>query len=133
MKSNLYKIHDEMSFFKIWTFFFFVKIIWELSKHCAISIYSKYKTLPCSITIDKFVLRFSPVLEGSTIGGLDSLVFNLFSESTLSSKVLFGSSKIGFSSSPSLTMVSLSWFSEVLTFSLSVGETGASWTTIYWF
>lgn len=75
---------------------------------------------------------------GSTIGlsvGLDSLVFNLLSETTLSSTVLFGSSVIGFSTSPSctLTMVSLSWSSGVLPVSLSVGETGASWTTIYWF
>jgi len=129
---------DEMPFFKLESNLdmFSIQIyISELSKHCTISIYDKIKkSKPCSTTINKFVLMFSPVLVGSTGGskiGLDSLVFNLLSKSTLSSTILLlDSFIISFFTSSScefvLTTISLTCSSGILVFSLSVGKVGAS-------
>lgn len=77
------------------------------------------------------VLRFSPVLVGSTLGLVLS-VFNRLSDSALSSIVLLGSSAVDFSTSSSLVLdvVSLFCSSGVLSFSLSVCDVGASRTTI---
>jgi len=82
------------------------------------------------------ILRFSPVLVGSTIGssvGLVLSVFNGLSDSALSSTVLLGSCAVDFSTSSCesvLIVESLSCSSDVLAFSPSVFDGGASRTTI---
>jgi len=82
------------------------------------------------------ILKFSPVLVGSTFGssvGLVLSVFNGLSDSALSSTALLGSFAVDFSTSSCalvLTVESISCSSGVLTFSLSVCDVGASRTTI---
>lgn len=139
--TNADEVHDKMSSFKLINNvdIFSVKIyISVLCKHCAISICDKKKNC-CSITIDKIISSFSPVLVGSTIGcsiGLNSSVLIWFSELSLSFTVLLGSSTRGFSISSFcesvLTMLSLSCSSNIFVLSLSVFDVGASWTS-YWF